>query len=200
MGKGCNTRWLLLLSLGTVLLMAGALVYSQSARPAARPSLTLGAGITARQALAPAAELAEQWQEDAQLAVVSTHRLAAGTQSQGESEWAFQFFSPSTQRLALVTVIGEEAHITRETLSPYSVPTFLVKEWHVDSDQALQVWWEKGGGTLLTQRPDADLAMQLRGAEDGGEHPVWMVTGFVVSAESAFIVTVDATSGTVVEQ
>ncbi|HEY72458.1 MAG: hypothetical protein DRJ03_24135 [Chloroflexi bacterium] len=203
MNKGCSARGLLMLGLGLILLVVvGLLFYGQSARSSApRPMAGLaGFGSTARQSFAPAAELAAQWQADAGLASVSRHWPEAGGQLSGEGEWAFQFFSPSTSRLALVTVTGETASMTRESASPYSVPTFSAAEWQVDSDQALQAWWERGGSTLLARRPGADLVMQLRVPEGGGNRPVWTVAGFVAGTEIVISVAVDGTDGTMVEQ
>lgn len=202
MRKSRGVRWFLFLGLGLILLfVVGLLFYGRSGGPAAPSPGTVptGFGTTARQALAPAAELAAQWQDDAQLAVVSRNWPAAGTRLTGGSEWAFQFFSPSTQRLALITVADDAARMTRESLSPYLLPTFSAEEWQVDSDQALQVWWERGGSTLLAHRPDADLAIQLRVPEGGGRHPTWTVAGFA-GTDSVITVAVDGTNGAVVEQ
>jgi hypothetical protein len=202
MKKGCSTRWLLLSGLGVILLMVvGLLALGSSPGTIQAPPAAglLASEVTARQALAPATELAVQWQEDARLATVSSYQSAAGGASQRKSEWAFQFYSSSTQRLALITVTGDAAQVVRETLSPYAVSTFSAEAWHTDSDQALQMWWERGGGVLLSRRPDADLVMQLRISEDG-ERPVWTVSGFTVETESAFTIVVDAAEGTVVEQ
>jgi len=193
---------LLLLGLGLILLIVvGLLVYSQWGRTAglAPPSGLAAYGVTARQALAPAAELAAQWQKDAGLAAASCTRPAAGMQPQGEVEWAFQFFSPSTQRLALIMVTGGEPLMVRESLSPYAMPTFSTGQWPVDSDQALQVWLDRGGNIVVERRPDVDLAMQLRMSDEEGEYPVWVVAGVVAGGESVFIVTVNATNGMVVE-
>jgi len=203
MAKSSGVRWWLLLGLGLVLLaVVGAFVYVRLARPAAPPPV-MGSGedgVTARQAFAPAAELAAQWQEDARLAAISCRRSAVGIQLGGEVEWAFQFFSPATQRLALIAVTGGTARMVRESVSPYTVPTFSAESWSVDSDQALQTWWNRKGGTLVAQRPDTDLAMQLRIPDEGGEHPVWTVVGSIAGTETAFIVVVDATNGALVEQ
>jgi len=203
MAESPGTRWLLVLGLGFVLLaVVGALTYGWLVRPAA-PSpaaeVTVG-GVTARQAFAPAAEVAGQWQEDAQLAAVSGHWPAVELRTGGQVEWAFQFFSPSTQRLALVTVAGGQAHVVRESLSPYVVSTFSAEAWRVDSERALQTWWSRGGESLVTRRPDADLAMQLRVPEGAGGRPVWSVVGLIAGTETAFTVMVNATDGAVVEQ
>lgn len=202
MAESSRVRWLLLLGLGLILLVVvGVLVYGRLAGQAT-PSAAAGpAGdrVTARQAFAPAAELAAQWQEDARLAVVSGRWLALGMQPGGEIEWAFQFFSPSTQRLALIVVAGEAARLVRESLSPYTVPTFSAEGWRVDSDQALQAWLDRGGSTVVARRPDTDLAMKLRVGDEGGEYPAWTIVGSVAGTESTFIVVVDGSSGALVE-
>lgn len=202
MGKGCGVRGLLFLGLGLILLIVvGLLFYSRAAERGVQP-LTGGAGAsgtTARQALAPAAELAAQWQNDAQLAVVSRQWLEAGKQIGADGEWAFQFFSPSTRRLALVTVTGGTASLARESSSPYSVPTFSTGEWQVDSDRALETWWERGGQMLLARRPDATLVMQLRVPDGGGEYPVWTVAGFA-GTENVISIALNGTDGAVVER
>lgn len=200
---GSGARWLLLLGLGLMLLVVvGALVYGRLAGSAAPAPVVgpVGGALTARQSFAPAAELAAQWQEDARLAAVSCHRSAVGTQLGGEVEWAFQFFSPSTQRLALITVAGEVARMVRESMTPYTVPTFSTEEWRVDSEQALQTWWSHGGGGMVARRPDTDLAMQLRVPDGGGGPPIWIVVGLVGGTETVFTVVVNATSGALVEQ
>lgn len=202
MAEGSGVRWVLLVGLGLVLLaIVGALIYGRTAGSAV-PSLAAPVAVssaTARQALAPAVELAMQWQADARLAAVSGRWSAVGRQTGGQAEWAFQFFSPSAQRLALIAVAGGTARMVRESLSPYTVPTFSAEEWRVDSDRALQAWWGRGGASLVTRRPDTDLAMQLRVPEEGSRQPVWTVVGFIADAEIAFTVVVDATNGVVVE-
>jgi hypothetical protein len=202
MAGSSSVRWWLLLGLGLVLLaVVGALVYGRVA-PASPPPIggAVDGGVTARQAFTAAAELAAQWQEDAGLSVASCHWPAVEVQSGGAVEWNFQFFSPSTQRLALVAADGEAARVVRESLSPYVVPTFSAEAWRVDSDQALQTWWDRGGGRWVARRPDIDLAMQLRMPDDGDDDPVWTVVGLVVGADATFSVRVNATDGTLLEQ
>ena len=114
-----SSRWLWFLSLSLVLLVVvvGVVVYGQLIGPAV-PAPASGVAddqVTARQAFAPAAGLAGQWQEDARLAVVSGYRPAVGTQAGGQVEWAFQFFSASAQQLALITVADERARMVLRT-------------------------------------------------------------------------------------
>jgi len=198
-----GVRWWLLLGLGLmVLAIVAALVYARFAglaAPAPVAELASG-GTTARQAFAPAAGLAAEWHEDARLAVVSGRWPAVGVRMGDEGEWAFQFFSPSTQRLVLIVVAGDAARLVRESVSPYPMPTFSADAWRVDSDRALGVWWNEGGNVLVTRRPDTDLLMQLRVPEEGDGGPVWIVIGLVPGTETALTVAVDATEGTLVDQ
>jgi len=195
-------RSLLLLGLSLILLavVVGVVIFDRLVQPAsATPEASLpGIQLTARQALAPAAELAGQWQEDARMAAVAAFWSRVGMQLGGQAEWAFQFFSPSTRRLAIITVADGRAQMMRESASPYTVATFSAEEWKVDSDQALQTWWNRGGGTLVSRRPEIDLAMQLRPLDESGQ-PVWSVVGSTAGTETAFTVVVSAADGTVVE-
>lgn len=199
---GTSVRWLWWLGLGFVLLaIVGALVYSRSVGSVVSSSepAVAGSGVTARQAFAPVAGLAAQWHEDARLAAVSGRWPAVGTQAGEQDEWAFQLFSPSTQRLAVVVVAGGTARLVRESVSPYPVSTFSPEEWRVDSDRALQAWWNRGGRSLVARRPDTDVAMQLRMPDEGSEQPVWTVVGSLAGTETVLIVLVNATSGALVD-
>jgi len=194
-------RRLFLLGLVLVLLAIGGMwIYGRWAGPTtSSPVAGFPEGAaTARQAFSLAAGQADQWQDDAGLAAVSCHWPAAGMQADDQVTWAFQFFSPSTQRLAFVMVTDGAARLVREGVSPYVVPTLSTEEWRVDSDQALRVWWERKGKALAARRSDIDLTMQLR-ASDGGGRPVWVVVGMLTSANTAYTVMVDATDGAVVE-
>ena len=195
-------RSLLLLGLSLILLIVvvGVVIFDRLVEPTSpTPEASLpGIQLTARQAFPPAAELAGQWQEDARMAAVSAFWPRVGMQLGGQAEWAFQFFSPSTRRLAIITVADGRARMVHENASPYTVATFSAEEWKVDSDRALQTWWNRGGGTLVSRRPEIDLAMQLRPLDEGSQ-PVWSVVGSTAGTEAAFIVVVSAADGTVVE-
>ncbi|HUV89990.1 MAG TPA: hypothetical protein VMY80_10075 [Anaerolineae bacterium] len=194
-------RRLLWLLFGLVLLViVGTLIYGWLVGPAVSPAAGMAPQtVTARQALAPAAELAGQWREDARLAAVYARWPVAEMQEEGRVEWTFQFFSPSTQRLSLIAVAGGKARLVRESLSPYPLSTFSPEEWRMDSDRALQAWWNRGGEDLVARRPDADLAMQLRMPDEGGGQPLWTVVGSLSGTEATVIVAVNATTGVLVK-
>jgi hypothetical protein len=195
-------RSLLLLGLSLILLavVVGVVIFDRLVQPTGPlPAASLPAiQLTAREALAPAAEMAGQWQEDARMAAVSAFWSRVGILWGGQAEWAFQFFSPSTRRLAIITVVNGRARMVRESASPYMVTTFSAEEWNVDSDQALQTWWNRGGGALVSRRPEIDLAMQLRPLDESGQL-AWSVAGSTAGTEAAFTVVVSAVDGTVLE-
>ena len=202
--EGVGGRLLLLLSLviSLALLAAlGVLVYDRVARPVDLPPAVglAGSRIAARQALAPAAELARQWQQDARPAAVSGHWSAVGLQPGGQVEWTFHFFSFSTQRLALITVSDGAAQMVREDASPHPLPTFSAEDWRVGSDEALWTWWRRGGEELVAQHPDVDVAMQLRVSEGEDGQLAWTVVGLVAGTEDPFVVVVNAIDGAFIE-
>lgn len=203
-GRSSGERWLLILGLGVGLFLValvGVMVYTRVASVAGPPPAVglTSSRVSARQAFPSAAELASRWQPDALPAAVSGHWPAVGAQPAGQMEWAFQFFSPSADRLALVSVAGGEAQVVREGVSPHPVPTFAAEDWRVDSDKALWTWWNRGGEELVAEHPQADLAMQLRVAEEGSSQPVWTVVGLVAGTEDVSTVVVGASDGVVVE-
>jgi hypothetical protein len=186
----------LIVALG--LLAYGQLTNSQSGLTAAT-KLTVG-GNTARQAFAPAAKLAEQWQQDARLTSVSGQLSAVGQGSGNKIEWGFQFFSPATQEMALVAVNDGEARMVRSPmLSPYKLPTFSLDEWLVDSNQALQTWWERGGDSLVKQYTQVDIVMQLRISREQGSQPVWAVAGVIAGKNTTLTIFVNASDGSVID-
>jgi hypothetical protein len=200
---GSRSYRLWLPAIGLLLVVAfGLLAYGQltntSSQSMGLEKLTIG-GDTARRAFVSAAEMAAQWQQDARLAGVSGQQLAAGKRAANEIEWGFQFFSPSTQQLALVAVSGGKARMARSpALTPYPVSTFASEEWHVDSDQALQAWWERGGASLVAQNAQVDVMMQLRVLKEKGNRPVWTVAGAAAGTNTTLTILVDAGDGAIV--
>jgi len=200
MAKGKGIQWLLLLGLSLLTVVVVLLFYDRLVEPtSSSPVMGLAIqGDTARTAFDPAAELAAQWQQDARLTSVSCQWSKVGTQRTDATVWAFQFFSPSTQRLALVTVADGAARMVRDSLSPYRVSTFPAERWRVDSDQALRTWWNSGGSDIVARHPDIDLAMHLHVPDEGRDDPVWTVAGLASSPEMTSIVVVNGVDGSLI--
>ena len=157
-------------------------------------------GLTAREAYRSAADLAEERWPDADLAIVSGHWTELGSENGNESQWSFHFFSASAQRLILVAVSSDEAWLVRDSLSPYPVPTFSQRDWKVDSDEAIQVWWDEVGRALVEHRPDAELVAQLRVSEDYGGQLVWVIGGLASGRADPLTTVVSGLDGSKVDQ
>ena len=161
----------------------------------------VGAGSTqgpsARQALDVALATAEQRMADARLVGVSRQWFEVGVPQQDPGEWTYQFYSPSTQKLLVVAVAQGEGRVVRgPSLSPYRLETFSEELWLVDSDLAWGAWWENGGDSMVTQRPDTDVLMQLRLVGEDESRLLWLVSG-ILGEDTSFTVWVDAVSGEV---
>ena len=140
----------------------------------------LAEGVTAKGAYAAATEEARSWQPDGQLAIVAAHWRTRERRWPTNVTWMFQFYSPSTRRLAVIVVDKGRARLLRESPTPYALPTIDQEQWQVDSLAALNAWWNAGGGTFVSLNPELDLTAQLRPVQDG-DRLVWSVVGVVVS-------------------
>jgi len=198
-----ENRWVFPLAVavtGVVVIIAGVLAYDEfMARPAVGATVSPpDTGDTVRTALRPASRVAARWRTDAELTGALIH--IEGAEGTGDApEWTFQFFSPSSGSVGLISAGRAEASLLHESRAPYALPTFASETWSVDSDEALGIWWRQGGGYLVTRRPDSEITMRLGLADEGRGGPVWVVSGSVPGQQSAFSVTVDATDGSIIE-
>ena len=204
-------RWAVLLTLIFVVALVLALLVLALYRPSERPADTgagaapanlpasLAEGVTARQAYPPAAEIAQSWQPDGQLAIVTAHWRPRQGRWPTDVTWMFQFYSPDTRRLAVVVVDGGRARLLREAVSPYPLPTFSTEDWQLDSLAALGVWWNAGGGTFASLYSEVDLTAQLRVLDGDGEggRLAWAVTGITGGQVKRLVV--DGTTGEQIE-
>ena len=155
---------------------------------------------TAREAFESVSELARRWQEDAELIGARAHCRGDVIARGGQVEWAFQFFSPATRRLALFAADEGQVRQIRDRLSPYVVPALSVDRWEIDSDEALDKWLREGGGYLSTRRPDAEITMRLHRSRGGHAGPVWAISGAAPNQASSLVVLIDAFDGAVLDQ
>jgi hypothetical protein len=203
-GKG-EGRWLIPLVLtfiGAVVLVGLILALyrpfqeeaAEGVAPQNRPA-ALAEGVTAKGVYAAAMEEARSWQPDGQLAIVSAHWRTRDRQWLANVSWMFQFYSPSTRRLAVIVVDKGRARLLSESPTPYSLPTIDQEQWQVDSLAALNTWWNLGGGTFVSLNPELDLTAQLRPVQDAqaGDRLVWSVVGVVGSQVKRL--TIDGTTG-----
>ena len=151
---------------------------------------------SARRLYPYADQAARSWQGDAALVSASASWAFALVDDLSKpTGWTFQFFSPRTQKLFVVSVDGTRAAVIREALSPYALPTVAASAWQLDSHQALNAWLNQGGGSFLQAHPIVDISARLRQSDSG--RPEWIVAGVVRGSQIAQTVRVDASDGKV---
>jgi hypothetical protein len=153
---------------------------------------------SARNVYALADQAARSWQKDAALVSASASWLFVEVDDLGApTNWTFQFFSPRTQKLYVVSAGESQVTVIRDTLSPYVLPTAPVGEWQLDSNQALTIWLNNGGGDLLATHPIVDVSAMLQPPDGGGLE--WVVVGTVRDSQTVHLVRIDAQSGALLQ-
>ena len=76
------------------------------------------------------------------------------------------------------------------------VQALPLNQWRIGSAQALQTWWERGGGDFVRQHNRVSLSLKLR-VEPRGTRSLWTVVGSAF--EQHWVVQIDSNDGTVVE-
>ncbi|MCP4540995.1 MAG: hypothetical protein GY832_27990 [Chloroflexi bacterium] len=182
-----SVRWMILLGLAFVIALGIVWLILALGRPSPlfqgeQPGgvtlpVSLAESVTARSAYPFAVSVAQSWQPDGQLAIVSAHWRPNRGRWPTDVVWLFQFYSPSARRLAVVVVDGARAWLLQEMSSPYVVPTFSEDEWQVDSTAALDTWWNTSGASFKSVYSEIDVAAQLRVMDGGNDRLAWSITG-----------------------
>lgn len=157
--------------------------------------------LTAREAYPLAEGAAKVWQPDAELSNASS-AWDSGTTPQelleGKTTWGFHFVSPSTSQFCIVSVVGDEARVMKSDNMP-RVPVLLkLRDWHVDSPQALSIFLDNGGRDFLAAHADADVHLHLLTSIEN-ETLLWLATGLAADDGVAHTVSINAVTGAVVE-
>ena len=153
---------------------------------------------SARNLYALADQAARSWQKDARLVSASASWLFVKVDDfSAPTNWTFQFFSPRTQKLYVVSASEAQVTVIRDTLSPYVLPAAPVGEWQLDSNQALSIWLNNGGGDFLAKHPIVDVSAMLQPPEEGGLE--WVVIGTVRDSQAVHLVRIDARSGALLQ-
>lgn len=153
---------------------------------------------SARSMYPRAEQFAKTWQSDAVLSSVSAGwNLARLSDLAQPTNWTFQFFSASTQKIYVVSVNESQVSVVREGLSPYPLSPISVNNWKMDSDEALNLWLNRGGHTFLEAYPQNDISIRLRPSSDCPME--WVVVGLSRSDEHVQMTRLDATNKIVLE-
>ena len=193
-------RWVALLGLTFVVALGVALLVLALYRPSqqspelgggAAPAalhVSLAESVTARSVYPSAMDVAQSWQPDGQLSIVSARWRPRRGRWPTDIVWMFQFYSPAVRRLAVVVVDGGRTRLLQETRSPYPLPTFSEDDWQVDSLAALDTWWNGGGATFVSVYHEINLTAQLRVLEENDGRLAWTITGIAGGQTRSLIV------------
>lgn len=197
-----RTQWVVVVGLlAFILFILGVLLYQMqvpSLPPTpAPPAFLLEEEAQARTVYPIAKQEALRWQEDAQLASAGVvwDDLGPGGILKRD-KWTFEFYSPSQQQMAVIRVNNDRAEQLRTALLPNRLRALSVDQWLVNSTQALQTWWEYGGGDFMQQHPRVSISLKLR-MEPKGARPLWIVAGS--ASDQHWVIQIDSRDGTVLE-
>lgn len=152
---------------------------------------------TAKSAYVQALAKGQDWSDDVKLVALSTRWNNATIDVLGQANsWDFRFYSPGRERIYFVVITPEDkilgqAHFKKLRQSPYLVNP---SEWEIDSDEALGIWLNNGGGPFLEAYPENQVEIMLRQTNRG---PVWEVIGISADQSQLFYVPISATSGVI---
>lgn len=197
-----RTQWAVVVGLLCfILVIFGILIYQMQVPEGSPtpppPAFLLEEGAQARTAFPVAQQEAATWQADASLSSLGVvwDDLGPGGVFKRD-RWTFEFYSPSQQRMAVIRVTDGKAERLRTALLPNRLPALPFDQWQVDSTQALQTWWERGGGDFVRQHTQVSISLKLR-MEPNGTHALWIITGS--SSDQHLVVQIDSEDGTVLE-
>ncbi len=161
------------------------------------PGFLLEEDARARTALPIAEHEALRWQPDAQLATAAVvwDDLGPGGALKRD-RWTFEFYSPSQTQMAVIRVANGQADRLRTTLLPNPLAVLSPDLWQVNSTQALQTWWDRGGAEFVGQHSHVAISLKLR-VEPKGTRGLWIVAGS--ASEQHHVVLIDSSKGTVVQ-
>ncbi len=157
-------------------------------------------GQTAKAAYLLALKEAQAWQQDVEVVAIASHWSNTRVESLGRAEvWDFRFFSPGRERLLFALVadggrVTSRAHLYRLKGVPGRIDP---AKWVIDSDEAITVWANNGGGIFLKNYPGSGVEAILR-QHPTDPAPVWDIIGISGDQSQIFYLGVDANTGRVI--
>ena len=151
--------------------------------------------VTARSTQSLAAEQARRiWRADAQLmAVMSTWESTQLNEVGQPSTWTYRFYSPSARRMFFVTVTPTGELIgTLHGEYMYNEPEVIpIEQWAVDSPEAINIWLNYGGATMLAAMPGIQVVAQLQ-VRNKDSPLTWTVAGYDRASQNYHSIFIDA--------
>lgn len=155
---------------------------------------------TAKSAYLLALQEAQNWQSDVQMVAVSTHWSEATIQDLGKAAvWDFRFFSAARNRVFFGVVdLDNQQVIGRAHLFKLKSTVSLIDpaSWVIDSDEAITIWANNGGGVFLENFAGSRVEVLLRQPPERTA-PVWDIIGISGDQSQLFYLAIDASTGQV---
>ena len=153
--------------------------------------------MTARSAQQVAFDQAQKlWEADAQLMAIRSTWEETELNAVGQpSAWTYRFYSPGARQMFFVTVTPEgevigTLHSERIYTPPPAIP---LEDWSLDSPEALNLWLNYGGATMLAAMPGLQVVAQLK--VNSADAPLtWTIAGYDRVSQNYLSVFIDAHS------
>lgn len=193
---------LVMLLLGIFYSQGGSVEALPTPPPVANYALTFE-GVAAKEAYPPALANAQEWQGDVALVAASTHWPEATLESVTRfGAWDFRFYSPTRRRIYFAVVRPDQPVIGRPHLykQETNVSTSLVDPtaWLVDSDEAVTIWVNNGGGPFLETFPGSSVELLLHQLPQENLL-VWDIIGVSQDQSQIFFLSINANNGNILE-
>lgn len=154
---------------------------------------------TAKAAYLEALAAAQDWQNDVELVAISAHWPEAAPQTLASTEaWDFRFYSSTQQRAFFALARANQpavgrAHLYKQQLAPTLIdPT----EWEIDSNEAISIWLNNGGGKFLETYAGSSVELLLRELPDQ-KNLVWEIISVSPDQSQLFYLTINARDGSI---
>ncbi len=158
-------------------------------------------GRSAIVAYAAAQNAAVAWQPDAQILTAQATWPQGATAEQllkGEESWGFTFYSPAAKRIAVFSVVEDDASLVSEGDHQQTDPLLSASGWNLDSQEAIETFLGQGGRTFLAEQGVSTMTMALLASDQEGNGRLeWQISLFSLQSGQAFTMRLDATSGEV---
>ncbi len=154
---------------------------------------------TAMVGYAIAQQAIQDWHSDAVLLDATATWPRGMTETMlrsGEANWAYTFYSPAQNAIALVTVQGDTARRISENVYTAPSPLADVGSWQLDSRQAIDKFMAEGAAQFLQIEGPSTLIMKLTAVDN---QMVWFLSLFANGSGRSFTMRIHATIGEVLE-
>ena len=159
-------------------------------------------GPTAKEAYQEALAGAQQWQGDVDLVATSAYWPEATLSSVTQFDtWDFRFFSPARQRVYFAVVRPNQPVIGRPHLYKRDTTTTALVDptaWLIDSDEAVTIWVNNGGGPFLEAFPGSSVELLLHQLPQQNLL-VWDIIAVSQDQSQLFYLSINANNGNILE-